>query len=102
MTDLHSIKLIDSEFKADEAAELLLSLLAHKIKFHELKNMGHKESTGRDNAFSLQRIEELRASRVSLVHFIQNLVEHQDSIHIEAHINLNLKDPKTNQAQNKH
>lgn len=96
MTDQHLIKFIDSEFQADEACELLLSLLAHKIKYHELKNLGFKESTGQDNAFSLQRIEELKGSRLRLVHFIQNLAAHQDSIHIEAHIQLNIQNPKNN------
>ncbi len=58
-TERH-IKLIEGSFSAIEAADVLFSLIANKIKFHNLQMLQIQEGSDLDNLHSAKRISELK------------------------------------------
>jgi hypothetical protein len=77
------VKLIDGTFDAQEAKEILISLLSHKINFHNIKNLSWGEHFGRSNQQSIVRIEELRKDRerISEVLDVASKNNHKVNIH---------------------
>ncbi len=66
-----AIKLIDGIFTADEAQEIILSLIQAKIHFHEINNFASLEQTGTPDAIAQYRISELQAERKKVLEFIR-------------------------------
>ncbi|MBQ0736111.1 hypothetical protein [Aquimarina celericrescens] len=58
-TERH-IKLIEGNFSPFEAADVLFSLIANKIKFHNLQMLQTKKGVDPDNLHSAKRISELK------------------------------------------
>ena len=54
-----NLKLIDSTFSAVDASEVLMSLIADKLKFHNMHILSQRESTLENTINSEQRIKEL-------------------------------------------
>ena len=85
-----SIKLIDGLFDPNDANDLLLSILAHKIAYHERKNLGSKEKFGHPDPQALNRIDELKTSRTYLLQFLKGSDADSQNISIQAEINLQI------------
>ena len=60
-------KLINGQFTADQARELLLSLIGFKIKFHEFEIFKSHESQDIDVEIHKVRIQELRELKEQVV-----------------------------------
>lgn len=58
-----SIKFIDGCFTAAEAADVLLSLLNDKIKFHTVKSLHLREGKSDSDCGSLERIRKLKEAK---------------------------------------
>jgi len=59
-----TVQLVTGTFSPMEAADLLLSLLAYKIKFQTVQMLNKEERYSPDNISSEQHIEELKNARL--------------------------------------
>ncbi|HEY9176764.1 MAG TPA: hypothetical protein VIN07_03695 [Flavipsychrobacter sp.] len=73
---MHQFKLIDSNYTASEAREILMAIINSKIQFHQLKTFSHDIRYGIPDAHSEKRIKELEETRRAITQFLQ---EHQHS-----------------------
>lgn len=83
-------KLIDGTFSADESREILTSVFAGKIQFHQLKNLSSQERFGKEDQTSIHRLAELQADMSTLVSFIDQAKNDGKSLQIESYIDINL------------
>lgn len=63
-------KLIEGVFSAKDAKEVLLMLIEEKIKFHDLKSFSNEVKTGKKSEESLEKVEELRATKAKIISFV--------------------------------
>ncbi len=61
-----TIQLIDGEFLAGDANDLLMELMNHKINFHQLRSFSMEERLGSAGEQSMTRLAELRKDRERL------------------------------------
>jgi hypothetical protein len=74
MEDNHTYSLVKGQYTANEATDVLFSLVNSKIKFHELRAFGMKERSENDLHKSEMRSKELKlvlADIKSLIEFAQ-------------------------------
>ncbi|MEQ9462446.1 MAG: hypothetical protein RJQ10_02200 [Haliea sp.] len=69
--DKRNYTLISGEFFADEASQLLMTLIEDKINFHQRNNWSRRERFGEADAASGRRINELRQTKVDLASLIE-------------------------------
>lgn len=69
---MKAIKLIEGTYSNEEAADILLSVIGDKIRFHEIKKLSLKERLGIDSEESIQRLKELRAARQEIINMIKD------------------------------
>jgi len=88
---LAKFRLINGIYTADEAGEILLSLINHKIDFHETHLFGCEERAVADRLNSRQRIEQLRESARLVEDMIAEAREQGATVSVEsiAHIRIN-------------
>lgn len=65
------VSFINGKFSPEEAQEILMDLITKKISFHELRNLGHYERTGKSDDEALKRIEQLKASKAEIKEAIE-------------------------------
>lgn len=82
------IKFIEGKFSPEEAKEILVDLLNHKIRFHSLKNFSFEERFGKPVEGSQKRIEDLKASREKIILVIQQAKDNNTNLRIESSINI--------------
>ncbi len=82
------IKFIEGKFSPEEAKEVLVDLLNHKINFHSLKNFSSEERFGKPVEGSQKRIEELKESREKIIVLIKQAVDKNTNLRIESYINI--------------
>ena len=92
MNKTSSLKFIDGQFSPEEANTLLLTILKNKIDFHELKNIQSKEREGASNNTALQRIQELKESRMHALELLKTAVLENKKLQIESEIKITLID----------
>jgi hypothetical protein len=61
--DLYHIKLVEGTYSPTDSADVLLSLISDKIKFHNLQILCLKDKSGPKLIHAEKRIEELKKSR---------------------------------------
>ncbi|OSZ82669.1 hypothetical protein CAP35_05230 [Chitinophagaceae bacterium IBVUCB1] len=85
-----NIVLINGEFDAVEAKDIILSLLNDKIGFQALKNLRHEEKKGKPDAHALQRIAELKQTIDKLTVFFNHCNDqgHRLNMHSEIKIEI--------------
>lgn len=69
---MEDIKLIEGTYDVQEAADILLSLIGDKIKFHQRKKLSIKERLGIDATESIERLKELNADRERILELIKD------------------------------
>jgi hypothetical protein len=65
------LKLVDTDFTAVEAKEVVLALFDYKIRFHQAKRFSNEERFNKDIHHSELRISELKKERERLVEFFE-------------------------------
>ena len=70
-----SVDLIDSTFKKDDAFEVIMALLDHKIKFHQHLRLSAIERGGAEEQQSALRIQELRKVKQKVKEYFSQLPE---------------------------
>lgn len=71
MEEGNKFKLIDGVFDIKDAKEILLSLIGHKIKYHNTKIFGDLERYGVHDEHSITRLEQLKKTRQKIVQLIE-------------------------------
>ena len=92
MNKTSSLKFIEGRFNPEEANTLLLTILKNKIDFHELKNIQSKEREGSTDNNALQRIQELKESRMHALELLKTAVLENKKLQIESEIKITLID----------
>ncbi len=89
------IKLIDGEFDAVEAREILLKLIDFKINFHEAKIFSAQERNTSPGLHSMLRINELKQARAELTAMFNEL-SNEDILKIHSNVELLIESKITN------
>jgi hypothetical protein len=63
---MNEFKLIQGEFEASDAREILFNLLDDKITFHYRKMFSHQERFGTKDHHSVERVKTLKASKMEI------------------------------------
>lgn len=88
MKATQTIKFIDGKFSPEEAKELIVDLINHKIHFHSMKNFSSEERFGKPVEGSQKRKEQLKASREEIVLLLQQAVDNNTNLRIKSSINI--------------
>lgn len=83
-----TIQLIDGNFGAHDAQEVLMDLINHKIKFHQLKNISWEERFGEPNQHSQKRLKELLKDRERLSAVLDFAAQHNLKITVQSKIEI--------------
>lgn len=92
MKPAQSIKFINGTFNPDDAKEVLLNLITHKINFHSLKNFSSEERFGKSIEGSQKRIAELRESKEKIVSLVEFAIKENKNIDVVSTIEITLCD----------
>ena len=68
---MQNFQLVKGVFSADDAREILLALIEHKISFHERNNWSRKERFGKAGGGNTRRINELVQTKADLAALIE-------------------------------
>lgn len=88
MKNSEEVILIKGEFTADDAKDVLLNLINFKINFHQMKNFGLHERTGKKDEQSLKRIEELKESKQQILSIVDEAKAASAKLKIDSTINI--------------
>jgi len=93
ITDIQrKVQLVKGTFLPVEAADVLLSLLTYKIKFHTVQLLGNKEEQNENETTpSRQRIVELEKSKTMVKDLILKARDEGYELEIDGEIKINLK-----------
>lgn len=92
MSNIEPLKLIEGEFNAAEAKEILINVFSEKVKFHERKNFSSHLHFGKDSEFAIKRIAELKESIEAIRKIIAQAEESNKKLIITSAINVTLAD----------
>lgn len=83
-----TIQLIDGNFSAQDAQEVLMDLINHKIRFHQLRNISWEERFGEPNQHSQKRLKELMKDRDRLSAVLDFAAQHGLNIKLQSKIDI--------------
>jgi hypothetical protein len=87
---MNNFKLVEGEFTAADAKEILLRLIEQKISFHNLKSFSHEVRYGVKDSHSLERIEELNQTKERLILLINQAQMDGDLLSISSAIDVDI------------
>jgi hypothetical protein len=85
------VNLIKGMFDASDAAEVVLTMLRNKIKFHQNHIYSFKETGLGDIDYSQKRIQELQAAKNDVTDFLVQAKKENRKVAINGTINLSIK-----------
>ncbi len=90
MQKVEQIDLIKGDFTAGEAKEILMNLINSKINFHEVKSFSKMIRLGIPEEQSLKRVEELKASRETILELLSSL-DSDEEISLVSRVEIKIK-----------
>lgn len=90
MKKTQTIELIKGVFTPDDAREILLTLLDNKINFHNLRNWSSRERFGKPDAYSEERLTNLRESREKVKQIISQSIKQEENLMINSSIEITI------------
>lgn len=66
MSDKKTLKLVEGIFTVEDASDILFHLVEKKINFHQCRMLSNYERYGTEDAYSKNRIKELKETLLSL------------------------------------
>lgn len=84
----HHFQLISGDFDAEEAQEILLSLVDNKIGFHERKDFSLQERFGETEPSVLSRLDQLRQTKKDLARLLEKAVSADQRLSIHCTIDI--------------
>lgn len=91
MKKTQTIELLKGTFSPLDAQEILLQLLDSKINFHNLKNWSSRERLGKPDAFSEQRLNDLKESRKKVQMLVSESIKEEKNITLNSSIEINIE-----------
>ncbi|MFT5883616.1 MAG: hypothetical protein ACI9IP_000055 [Arcticibacterium sp.] len=85
---MNEFKLIEGEFNAADAREILFNLLDDKISFHYKKMFSHEERFGNKDHRSLERLKVLRENKIEITEFLENADKEERLVTINSSIQI--------------
>lgn len=85
-----NIKFIDGCFTAAEAADVLLSLLNDKIKFHTVKSLHLREGQSDSDCSSMERIRNLKEAKKRVEELVINAHKNGHQLEIDSTIKIKI------------
>ncbi|WP_411029020.1 hypothetical protein [Spongiimicrobium sp. 3-5] len=89
-----SIKLVKGAFEPADAADVILSLINDKIKFHTIQSLNLKKGSTEDQERSEQRITELTKAKKMVTELVVIARDQGFEIEIDSNIEITLKNNK--------
>lgn len=86
-----TLKLVEGSFSPAEAADVLLSLINDKIKFHTVQALNLKEGYQEDTSHSEQRIKELKEAKKMVKDLVVKAQKEGLKVEIHSPISIRLK-----------
>lgn len=87
---MENLSLIEGEFTADEASEILMNVFYTKIHFHEMKNFSSQERFEVPDLIAQKRIPELKASIEKLLKMVADAKNKNARLRIYSNIELEI------------
>lgn len=87
MTSLQ-INLIDGDFSAEDAREILIDLINKKIQFHSLKSHEKWEKSGTIDLNGQKRIKELEQARANILELTNTIASNETCFTIHSFIHI--------------
>ncbi|MBL6448244.1 hypothetical protein JMN32_18160 [Fulvivirga sp. 29W222] len=88
VTEQTRFDLIKGVFTPEEAHEIMTNLLMKKINFHEMRDLSQQIRFGLKDETSLQRIEELKASLVTLQELVKKAKLSERNLKLESNLSV--------------
>jgi hypothetical protein len=88
MEEGNKFKLIDGVFETRDAKEILLSLIGHKIQYHNTRIFGDLERYGISDEHSVTRVEQLKQTRKQIVQLIEECEKSSKQLVLRAIISI--------------
>ena len=85
-----TISLIKGEFKATDAAEIVLTLLHNKNKFHQSQIFSFEERGTGDIEYSKQRVKELQQAKNDLTDILVEARQENKRVTVTSDINIEI------------
>ena len=86
------LTLMKGLFSAKDALDILMNAFARKIQFHEMKNFSAIVREGKEDAHSLQRIEELQKCKETILEIIKEAEKNESLIDILTEVRITVKE----------
>ncbi|MFT6879718.1 MAG: hypothetical protein ACI9QN_002100 [Arcticibacterium sp.] len=85
---MNEFKLIEGEFNAADAKEVLFNLLDDKISFHHKKMFSHEERFGNKDHRSLERLKALKENKIEIAEFLEKADKDERLVKIDSSIQI--------------
>ncbi len=85
-----TITLVDTEFSPEDAAKILLSLVNHKIQYHQVEVFSSEERFGVPSAHSLDRLEALKIASEEISQWIITAMHENKSVKVHSQVSIEL------------
>ena len=94
MAKEHNLELINGNFSAQDAKEILVTIFSSKIQFHQHKNFASKEKLGKEDKNALKRIVQLKKSLDKTYKLISEAELKNKRLDISAEVFIAFSNPK--------
>ena len=99
MKTKYNLKLIDGQFTAAEAKEVLINVFSSKIQFHQSKNFSSLERFGKEDKIASKRLPQLKDTLEQIQHIFSAAELHHAIAMIESEVIINIIKPKKNRKE---
>lgn len=93
--DTHKFSLVEGIFDAEDAKEILLTLLNNKIKYHNERMFSHEERFNKPCDFSIKRKKELQQTYEAVRDLLNQYKEEGKEVSIHSDICITVKNDST-------
>lgn len=85
-----TITLVDTEFCPEDAAKILLSLVNHKIQYHQVEVFSSEERFGVPSAHSLERLKALKIASEEISKWMKAAMHENKRVKVHSQIFIEL------------
>ncbi len=83
---MNEFKLIEGEFKASDAKEVLSSILDDKITFHYKRIFSHEERFGTKDNHSVERVKALKENKLKILDLLSQAENEGKTVQLNSSI----------------
>lgn len=90
MKKIEKFKLFDSTFSADEATDLLCTIINAKIQFYSVKNLTSQVRNGVTDEYAFNKVAELKNTKLEICKKIEGAKKNNLGVKLESNLNLSV------------